>query len=73
MNYTNPGAFKGYIREFYPVGPQTITIKILPKRKVSRVELLRGGKDVPFHHVNGSIRFQVPSVLDYEIAAIYAS
>jgi hypothetical protein len=73
LNYTNPGAFKGYIREFYPIGPQTITMKIPAGRRVSRVELLRGGKDVPFHHVSDSIKFQVPSIVDYEIAAIYVT
>jgi hypothetical protein len=73
LNYTNPGAFKGYIREFYPIGPQVITMKIPTNRRVSRVKLLRDDKDVLFHRANGSIHFEVPSVLDYEIAAIYAS
>jgi hypothetical protein len=73
LNYTNPGAFKGYIREFYPIGEQVVTMKIPAGRRVSRVELLRAGKDVPFQRVAGGVQFRIPSVLDYEIAALYAN
>jgi hypothetical protein len=41
-------------------------------RHVSRVELLRAGKDIPFHQSGASISFTIPSVLDYEIAGLYA-
>jgi hypothetical protein len=41
-------------------------------RRVTRVELLQGGRDVPFQMVNGAVEFTIPSVLDYEVAAIYA-
>jgi hypothetical protein len=37
------------------------------------VELLKAGKDVPFRMVNGRIEFTIPSVEDYEVAALYAS
>jgi hypothetical protein len=42
-------------------------------RKISRVELLRAWKDIPFKALNGTIKFTIPSVLDYEIAAMHAS
>ena len=35
------GPFKGYLREFYPIGEQTVTMKIPDDRHVSRVELLK--------------------------------
>jgi Hypothetical glycosyl hydrolase 6/Beta-galactosidase trimerisation domain len=73
LNYTNPAAFKGYIRDFYPIGEQIVTVKIPAGRSVSRVELLRAGKDVPFHRVPSGIEYRIPSVLDYEIAAMYAT
>jgi hypothetical protein len=44
---------------------------IPPGRSISRVELLRAGKDTPFEIVNGRIAFTIPSVLDYEVAALY--
>jgi hypothetical protein len=72
LNYTNPGAFKGWIREFYPIGEQRVTMTIPPDRHVSRVELLRAGKDVPFRQSQGKVEFVIPSVLDYEIAAMYS-
>jgi hypothetical protein len=72
LNYTNPGAFKGWIREFYPIGEQHVTMAIPSGRRVSRVELLRAGKDIPFKMVNGAVEFTIPSVLDYEIAALYS-
>ncbi len=48
-------------------------MKIPAGRKVSRVELLRAGKDVPFQRVSDGIQFRIPSVLDYEVAAMYVS
>ena len=72
LNYTNPGAFKGWIREFYPIGEQCVSMVIPSGRTVSRVELLRAGKDIPFNMKNGRIEFTIPSVLDYEIAALYS-
>jgi hypothetical protein len=72
LNYTNPGAFKGYIRDFYPIGEQIVTMKVPAGRSISRVELLRAGKDIPFQKVKGGIRFHIPNVLDYEIAAMYS-
>jgi hypothetical protein len=71
LNYTNPGAFKGWIREYYPLGEQHGTMAIPPGRRISRVELLRAGKDTPFEIVNGRIAFTIPSVLDYEVAALH--
>jgi hypothetical protein len=72
LNYTNPAAFKGYIRDFYPIGEQIVTMKIPSGRSVSQMELLKAGKDVSFRRVTGGIEFRIPSVLDYEIAAMYA-
>ena len=72
LNYTNPGAFKGWIREYYPIGEQHMKMAIPAGRRVSRVELLRAGKDAPFRMANGNIEFTIPSILDYEIAALYA-
>jgi hypothetical protein len=72
LNYTNPGAFKGWLRDYYPIGEQHVSMAIPPGRTVSRVELLRAGKDVPFRRVAGRIEFTIPSVDDYEVAALYS-
>jgi hypothetical protein len=73
LNYTNPNAFKGWIREYYPVGEQRVTMTVPAGRKISRVELLRAGCDVPFKMMDRTIEFMVPSILDYEIAAMHSS
>jgi len=72
LNYTNPAMHKGSIRRFYPIGPQKVRMKLPAARKVSRVELLRAEKDLPFRHANATIEFTIPSVADYEVAALYS-
>jgi hypothetical protein len=71
LNYTNPAAFKGYFREYYPIGEQRVSIAV--DGKVSRVELLRAGHDIPFRDAGGRVTFTVPSVLDYEVAALHTA
>jgi hypothetical protein len=74
LNYTNPNLHRGWIREFYPIGPQTITMRIPEGRRVTRVELLRAGRIIPFHTAAGNvIEFTIPAVMDYEVAALHAA
>ena len=71
LNYTNPAAFKGYIRDYYPIGAQQVSMALPAGRNVARVELLRGGQDIPFRNAGGRVEFTIPSVLDYEVAALH--
>ena len=48
LNYTNPAMHRGWIREFYPIGPQKIKMSLPQGRRVTRVELLRSEKNIPF-------------------------
>ncbi len=73
LNYTNPAAHKGWIREFYPIGEQTVRMKLPEGRKVSRLELLHAGATLPFSQSEGTVSFTIPNVLDYEVAALYTS
>ena len=73
LNYTNPAAHRGLIRKFYPVGPQKVAFELPPGRRVSRVELLRAGTDVPFQVTGRTVRFVIPRVTDYEVAALYSA
>jgi hypothetical protein len=36
------------------------------------VELLRAAKNLPFRAAGGSIEFTIPSIGDYEVAALYS-
>jgi hypothetical protein len=73
LNYTNPNAHKGWIRNFYPIGEQRVRMTLPAGRSVSRVELLRAEKTIPFHQAGNIIEFVIPSVLDYEVAALYSA
>jgi hypothetical protein len=73
LNYTNPNAHRGWVREFYPIGEQKVSMKLPPGRGIKRVELLRAGKDIPFRVRGGSVEFTIPSVEDYEVAALYSN
>jgi hypothetical protein len=71
LNYTNPAAQRGWIREFYPIGEQRVRLRLPEDRKVSRVELLRAAAEVPFQVVDRTVTFAIPKVVDYEVAAVY--
>ena len=73
LNYTNPNMHRGWIRDFYPIGEQKVTMKLPPGRHVTRVELLRSEKTVPFRVTGGELEFTIPRVVDYEVAAISTS
>lgn len=73
LNYTNPAMYRGWIREFFPIGEQRVRFQVPQGRKVSRVELLRAGVDIPFHAAGGTLEFTIPKVMDYEVAALYSA
>jgi hypothetical protein len=71
LNYTNPNLHRGWVREIYPIGEQKVTMKLPAGKRIARVELLRAGKVIPFQIRNDAVEFTIPSVADYEVAAIY--
>ena len=71
LNYTNPNVHQGTIREFYPIGAQEVRFEVPEGRTVSRVQLLKSETDIPFKRVGSGIEFTIPSVTEYEVAAIY--
>jgi Hypothetical glycosyl hydrolase 6/Beta-galactosidase trimerisation domain len=73
LNYTNPAMHRGWLRAFYPIGAQQVGLTLPPNRKVTRVELLRAETDVRFQVEGGAVSFTIPSVTDYEVAAIYSA
>ncbi len=73
LNYTNPNAHRGWMREFYPIGAQQVHFRLPAGRRVTRVELLRAERDIPFHATGDSVEFTIPSVADYEVAALYST
>jgi Beta-galactosidase trimerisation domain len=73
LNYTNPAMHRGWIRDFYPIGAQNVTMRLPQGARVKRVELLRAEADVPFRMNGDGVEFTIPKVLDYEVAAVYSA
>ena len=70
LNYTNPNADHGWLESTYAVGPQTVSMKLPSGVKVKSVELLRAESGLDFLLEGGVLRFTIPRVDDYEVAAI---
>ena len=73
LNYTNPTMHRGWIRDFYPIGAQKVSMDLPKGRSVTRVELLRAETNIPFRVAAGKIEFTIPKILDYEVAAIHSA
>jgi hypothetical protein len=71
VNYTNPNMHRGWLRRHYPVGEQRVTMAIPGGKTVTRVELLRAGREIAFRSDGGSVVFTVPEIQDYEVAAVF--
>jgi hypothetical protein len=70
INYTNPHMLAGWVRRFYPVGRQAVTVRVAEGVKITGVQALRADRRLPFRREGDTIRFEVPQVVDYEIAAL---
>ena len=73
LNYTNPNAHHGWMRSVYPLGSQSISMKLPAGVKVRSVELLRAEQKAQFVLEGQILRFAVPRVADYEMAAVTIS
>jgi hypothetical protein len=70
LNYTNPDSQHGWLNSVDPLGPQIVSLRLPTGVAVRSVELLRGEKKVPFSLKDEVLRFTIPRVDDYEVAAI---
>ncbi len=70
LNYTNPNTHHGWMQSTYPLGPQTVRMKLPPSVGVKSIELLQAGKSVAFGLERQVLQFTIPRVEDYEVAAI---
>ncbi len=70
LNYTNPNAHHAWMQSVYPLGPQTVRMKLPPSARVRSVELLRGGQSLRFKVESEVLQFTIPHVDDYEVAAV---
>jgi Hypothetical glycosyl hydrolase 6/Beta-galactosidase trimerisation domain len=73
LNYTNPNAHRGWIRDFYPLAAQKVRMTVPRGRHIQRIELLRAGVDLPVRMTGNTVEFTIPKILDYEVAALYSA
>jgi hypothetical protein len=73
LNYTNPNTHRGWIRSYYPLSAQRVRMTVPQGQRVTRIELLRAGIDLPVHMNGNTVEFTIPKVLDYEVAALYSA
>src|SRR5262249_50547107 len=70
LNYTNPNMTRGFFRRFYAIGPQKVEFTTTAGRKINNVRALRAARALPFKQSDRTVRFEVPTVLDYEVIAL---
>ena len=70
LNYTNANAHHGWLNSTYPLTAQRVSMKLPSGVKVKAIVLLRADIRVPFRLESEVLRFSVPRVEEYEVAAI---
>jgi hypothetical protein len=70
LNYNNPQMMRGWFARAYPIGPQTVRMQLPAAARISQVKLLRSGKSVPFSKVGETVEFVIPTIIEYEVAAL---
>jgi hypothetical protein len=70
LNYNNPNMTRGFVRRFYAIGPQQVEFDVAAGKKISGVRALRAGRSLSFKQSDRTVRFEIPSVTDYEVIAL---
>ena len=70
VNLTNPMMMKGPIREFIPVGPQQVVVRLPQGATAKKVQLLVSDQVLPVKQTGARLTLTVPSILDHEVVAV---
>jgi hypothetical protein len=70
INYTNPNMTRPFITRVYPIGPQQVRFTVAPGRRITAVHALRADRAIRFTQQGTVVQFEIPSVADYEVAAL---
>ena len=70
LNYTNPNAFHGWMQSVTKLRAQRVAMRLPDGARAAKVELLRAESSVPVEMHGAELRFTIPAVEDYEVAAI---
>jgi hypothetical protein len=69
VNLTNPMAMKGPYRDFFPVGPHTVRVRLPAGVQAKRARLLAADKEVALELSGAVVSVTVPSIRDHEVVA----
>jgi Hypothetical glycosyl hydrolase 6 len=70
LNYTNPNLMRSFVRRFYPIGPLHIKLSVPSGKKIAEARTLRANRKLAFKQTGEIVEFDIPSVSDYEVAAL---
>ena len=70
MNLTSAGTWRAPVDELIPVGPLRVRVRLPAGVAGGRLRLLVSGRPVPIAVAAGWASFEIPSVLDHEVALI---
>ena len=70
LNYSNANAFHPWLQSVEKLGEQRVSMRLPSGVRVKSVELLRAEQPLTFHLDDGVLQFVIPSMADYEVAAI---
>ena len=70
VNLTNPMAMKGPYRDFFPVGPHTVTLRLPADVHARRARLLVADREVALERAGGAVSVAVAWIRDHEVVAI---
>jgi hypothetical protein len=73
LNYNNPNMSRASLRNYYKIGEQKVSMDLPTNVRIGRVELLRKTGSIPFKQTGNMIEFTIPSIEDFEVAALYKS
>jgi hypothetical protein len=70
VNLTNPMTMKGPYRDFFPIGAQTVKVRLPNGVRANHVRLLVADRSVAIERSGSMLTVTVPSILDHEVIAI---
>ncbi|HEV2273293.1 MAG TPA: alpha-amylase family protein [Acidobacteriaceae bacterium] len=70
LNYTNPNMTRPFVTELYPVGPLKASFVVPEGKTLTSVRALKADRRLGFKQEGRSVRFEVPSVEDYEVVSL---
>ncbi len=70
INLNNPNLHRGVMLRNSPIGPQAVTLELPRDVKIRQVTALRAEQPVRFQQQGRTVRFTIPRVVEYEVAAL---